>query len=80
MVVGGGSTGSRGSGEVSASCSADGSGTEFSVSIELLRTGAELCRHTGVGDTGCREDVEGFGCSSSSPSTDSTARSLPFLL
>ena len=72
--------GSRTGGELSASRSADGSGRAPSVSTKLLRTDAELCRLIGAGDTGCWEDVDGFGCSSSSPSTTSAARSLPFLL
>jgi hypothetical protein len=80
MVVGGGSMSSSGGGEPSASCSADGSGRTSSVSTKLLRMDAELCRLIGAGDTGCWEDVDGLGCSSSSPSTTSTARSFPFLL
>ena len=46
----------------------------------LLSTDAELCRRIGTGDSGRWEDVDGFGCSSSSLSTSSTARSLPFPL
>lgn len=80
MVGGDGSIGSRGGGEPSASCSVGGSGRTSSVSAGLLRTDAELCRRIGTGDTGRWEDVDGFGCSSSSLSTTSTARSLPFLL
>ena len=80
MVVGGESVGSRGDDELSALCSADGSGRTSSVSTRLLRVDAELCRLIGAGDKECWEDVDGFGRSSSSPSTASTARSLPFLL
>lgn len=79
-VVRGGLTDPRGRGEVSAPCSVDGSGRTSSVSTKLLRIDGELCRLIGAGDTGCWEDVDGFGCSSFSPSTASTARSLPFLL
>ena len=80
MVVGGGSTGSRGGGGPRSSCSADGSGGASSVFIGLLSTDAELCRRTGAGDSGSWEDVDCFGCSSSSPPDSSIARSLPFPL
>jgi hypothetical protein len=79
-VVGGESVGPRGGDELSASCSADCSGRTPSVSTKLLGIDAELCRLIGPGDTGRWEDVDGLGCSSPSPSTTSTARSLPFLL
>lgn len=80
MVVAGESVGSRGGDDLSASCSVDGSGRPSSFSTKLLRIDPELCRLIGVGDTERWADVDGFGCSSFSPSTTSAARSLPFLL
>lgn len=80
MVVGGGSMGSRNWGRLSASCSVDGSGTMSSVSTGPLIMEVEFCRRIGTGDAGRCEDVDGFGCSSPSLSTTSTALSLPFLL
>ena len=71
---------SRSGGGPQSSCSVDGSGRASSVFTELPSTDAELCRRVGAGDSGRWEDVDCFGCSSSSPSTSSIARSLPFLL
>jgi len=80
VVIGSGSMGSRGGGGPLISCSVDGSGRTSSVFTGLLSTDAELCRRIGIGDSGRWEDVDGLDCSSSSPSTSSTARSLPFPL
>ena len=80
VVVGGGSTGSRGSGRPPSSYSADGSGGASSVFTGLLSTDAELCRRIRAGDSGRWEDVDCFGCSSSSPSASSISRALPFPL
>lgn len=80
VVEGGGLMGSRGGGEPSTSLPVKGSGRTFSVLTGLVRMDVELCRRVGSEDAGRSEDVDGFGCSSSSPSTTSTARSLPFLL
>jgi hypothetical protein len=57
-----------------------GSGRTFPVPAGLVSREEELCLRVGTGDTGCCEDVDGFGCSSPSPSITSTARSLPFFL
>lgn len=81
MVVGGGSMGgSRDCGRLPTSCSVDGSGRASSVFTGSPSTDPEVCRHIGAGDSGRWEDVDGFGCSSSSPSTSSVARCLPFPL
>jgi len=80
VVIGSRSMGSRGGGGLPTSRSADGSGRTSSVFTGLLSTDAERCRRIGAGDSGHREDVDGFGCSSSSPSASSIARSLPFPL
>ena len=61
------------------SCSADGSRGASSV-FAGSPTDADLCRRIGAGDSERWEDVDGFGCSSSSPSTSSVARCLPFPL
>ena len=78
--MGDGSTGSRGGGGPPSSCSVNGSRGASSVFTELLCTDTELCRRIGVGDSGRWEDVDCFGCSSSSLSASSIARSLPFPL
>ena len=81
MIVGGGSTGSMGDDGLPTSCSVDGSGrAPPSAFIRLLGTDAELCRRVGTGEPGRWEDVDGFGCSPSSPSASSVARCLPFPL
>ena len=79
-AVGGGSTGSRGGGGPPSSCSVNGSRGASSVFTELPCTDTELCRRIGAGDSGRWEDVDCFGCSSSSPSASPIARSLPFPL
>jgi len=80
MVVGSESRGSRGGGGLPYSCSEDGSGRASSVFAGSLCTDAELCRRIGAGYSGHWEDVDCFGCSSSSSSTSSIARALPFPL
>ena len=72
--------GSRGGGRLPSSRSVGGSGRASSVFTGLLSTDAELCRRIGAGDSGRWEDVDCFGCSSSSPSASSIACSLPFPL
>ena len=74
------SMGSRGGGGLLYSCSEDSSGRASSVFTGSLCTDAELCRRIGAGDSGHWEDVDCFGCSSSSSSTSSIARALPFSL
>ena len=81
MVVGDGSIVSRVGGGLPTSRSADASGRGSSAFTRSRSTDAELCRRIGTGDSGRWEDVDGFGCSSSSsPSTSSVARCLPFSL
>lgn len=80
MVVGSGAVGSSGGGGLSTSWSVDGSGRVSSASTGLVKIDEELCRRIGTGDTGRCEEVDGFGCSSSSLSTASTARPFPFFL
>jgi len=73
---------SRGGGGLPTSRSADASGRGSSAFTRSRSTDAELCRRIGTGDSGRWEDVDGFGCSSSSssPSASSVARCLPFPL
>jgi len=72
---------SRGGGGLPTSRSPDASGRGSSAFTRSRSTDAELCRRIGTGDSGRWEDVDGFGCSSSSsPSTSSVARCLPFPL
>ena len=63
------------------SCSVAASGRGSSVFTRSRGTDVELCRWIGTGDSGRWEDVDCFGCSSSSsPSTSSVARCLPLPL
>lgn len=70
--------GPRGGAGPPTSCSVDGSGRESSGFNGLLSTDGEFCLCIGTGDSWRWEDVDGVGCSLSSPSTSSVARCLPF--
>lgn len=78
MVVGSESMGSRGGGGLPYSCSEGGSGRASSVFAGSPVI--EFCRRLGAGDSGHWEEVDCFGCSSSSSSASSIARALPFPL
>lgn len=78
--MGGGSTSSGSGGGLSSSCPVDGSGRGSSVLTGLPSTDAALCRRMSAGDSWRWEDDDCFGCSSSSSSTSSIARSLAFPL